>query len=75
MDDINSRRNLFQLEPWNRGISNEEILENIRHVAHSLGLKTVKYDEYEKLGRVSCFTVEKRFNSWNNALSKAGLSE
>jgi hypothetical protein len=67
------RKIRFQLEPWNRGIPNEEILDDIRRVSQSLGQNTVKYEEYEKVGRVSCFTVEKRFGSWNNALSKAGL--
>lgn len=64
----------FELEPYNRGISDEEILADIRHVAQSREPKDwVAYEEYDELGKVSCFTVCRRFGSWNNALAKAGL--
>jgi len=73
MDDTSNRQKPFQLEPWNRGISDEEILADIRHVTQSLKLSTLKYWDYDKHGRVRARTVELRFGSWNDALSKAGL--
>jgi hypothetical protein len=69
----NSRRRLFQLEPYNRGISDEEILDDMRHVAQSLNQSTLTYAQYDEYGRVRARTAERRFGFWNNALSKAGL--
>lgn len=68
-----NRRELFRLKPWNRGISDEEILNDIRHIAQSLNLNTLKYHQYDEHGRVRARTAEVRFGSWNDALTKAGL--
>jgi len=72
-DTVHNKRKLFQLERWNRGISDEEIIEDIRRVAQSLNLNTLKYNQYDKHGRVRARTAEVRFGSWNNALFRAGL--
>ncbi len=73
MNDIN-RQNMFQLRPSTRDISNQEILDDdIKHIAESLLPKQITYSDYKKFGRVSVGTVERRFGSWNNALSKLRL--
>jgi len=63
----------FKLKPWNRGISNEQLLEDLRTVAKQLGKNTVKYDEYPQLGHCASRIFETRFGSWNAALRAAGL--
>ena len=73
MSDINNQHNLFQLNPSTRDISNEEILDDIKRIAESLSPKQITYGDYKKFGRVSIGTVERRFGSWNNALSTVGL--
>lgn len=73
MDDFGKRQKLFQLKPWNRDVSDEDILADIKRVAQSLLPKQITERDYTKSGRVSSSTVERRFGSWNNALSKVGL--
>jgi hypothetical protein len=63
----------FQLKPWNRGISNEKLLEDIRQVAKNLGKASVTYDEYDQHGICASNTSLRRFGSWNAALRAAGL--
>ena len=63
----------FTLKPWNRGISNAQMLDDLRRVASELSKDTVSYDEYRRLGRLSAKTFEKRFGAWNKALMAAGL--
>jgi hypothetical protein len=65
--------NDFKLKPWNRGISNAELLADLCRVANMLGKKTVKYDEYKTYGLCASRTFETRFGSWNGALFAAGL--
>lgn len=63
----------FSLEPWNRGITDAQLLDDLRRVATELGRATVSYNEYRELGRCSAKTFEKRFGSWNKGLAAAGL--
>ena len=63
----------FELKPWNRGITNETIIDDMRRVAVLIGKPTLTYDEYDKNGTCRTRTVEVRFGSWNAALSAAGL--
>src|SRR5476649_730592 len=65
--------NDFKLKPWNRGISDEALLDDLRRVAHLLGTATLKYDEYPQHGRCASRIFETRFGSWNAALRAAGL--
>lgn len=64
----------FELEPWNRGISDEDLLADLKRVANELGRDTVTYAEYDNFGRCRSRTVEVRFGSWNESLVRAGLS-
>jgi len=68
-----NKKPLFELKPWNRGITDEELITDLKGVANKLGKNTVSYQEYDSHGRCRSHTLEVRFNSWNNALVKAGL--
>jgi hypothetical protein len=63
----------FKLKPWNRGIADAELLDDLRCVAQLLGKTTLRYDEYPKHGRCASRIFETRFGSWNAALRAAGL--
>jgi hypothetical protein len=63
----------FKLKPWNRGISDAELLADLRRVADLLGKTTVAYKEYPNHGRCSSRIFATRFGSWNAALRAAGL--
>ncbi len=63
----------YELKPYNKFITNEELLDDLRKVAQLLGKKTVLYDEYPKYGRCASRVYETRFGSWNRALQAAGL--
>lgn len=65
--------NEFKLKPWNRGISDVELLDDLRRVAGLLGKTTVLYGEYPVHGRCASRIFEIRFGSWNEALRAAGL--
>jgi 5-methylcytosine-specific restriction endonuclease McrA len=64
----------FELEPWNRGVSDEELLADLKRVAGDLGRETVTYSEYDAFGRCRSRTVEVRLGGWNKALARAGLT-
>ncbi len=63
----------FELEESNRGISDEELLADLRRCASVLGRKTITSSEYADLGKVHPSTVQRRFGSWVQALELAGL--
>lgn len=65
--------NKFELKPWNRGISNEALLEDMKRVSALLGKASLTYDEYDEQGKCRARTVETRFGGWNEALLAAGL--
>jgi hypothetical protein len=63
----------FKLKPWNRGVSDEELLADLQRVAKLLNRQSMKRNEYVAHGKYSYATFERRFDSWNVALLKAGL--
>ena len=63
----------FELQPHNYGLSDDELLEDLRAVAKRLGKDCVKKDEYNKHGRLCADTFRKRFGSWGIAIDLAGL--
>ncbi len=63
----------FQLNPWNRGITDADLLDDLRRVAQVLDRQTVRYSEYPQHGRCASRVFETRFGSWNKALLAAGL--
>lgn len=63
----------FELEPDNRGASDQMLLDDLRGVAAQIGKNSVPRDEYDKHGRFHSKTLVKRFGSWNAALDRAAL--
>ena len=53
--------------------SDEAILAELRRVAAVLGDKPVTVERFKEVGRVGVTTVRRRFGSWDNALTRAGL--
>lgn len=73
MNKSNSQKRIFELKPWNRGLSDEELLQDLKRVADELGQDTVKYKQYDSYGQCRSRTIEVRLGGWNNALKRAGL--
>jgi hypothetical protein len=63
----------FQLEPFHRNISDDELLKDLKRVAKELGKEMVTKAEYDKKGKFSSDTYLRRFGSWFIAVEKAGL--
>jgi hypothetical protein len=63
----------FQLEPYNRGATDAELLDDLRDVARLLARTYVTKSEYVQRGRFSPATIQNRFGSWCKAHEMAGL--
>lgn len=63
----------FELRKTARGLSDDELLEDLQRVARKLGRDTVTISEYteHRLGHAT--TIQRRFRSWFKALADAGL--
>lgn len=64
----------YELEPWNRGMSEEEILADLRRVAGITPEVKLTIERYETHGKFHPTTVMRRFDGWNAALDRAGLA-
>lgn len=64
----------YVLNPYNRNISDEDLLQDMSNVARQLNKNTITIDEYNKLGKYSASTIIRRFGSWLKCLEKANLS-
>lgn len=63
----------FELEENSRGISDEDLLSDLRKCATELGKETITSSEYADIGKVHPSTFQRRFGSWVRALELAGL--
>ncbi len=63
----------FELEPYNRGASDTELIADIQAVAKKLGSSVLTQKDYDKNSRFHSDTVTRRFGSWRLALEKAEL--
>jgi Homing endonuclease associated repeat/HNH endonuclease len=63
----------FELEESLRGAPDEELLDDLRRSAKSLGRETITMAEYEKIGKTHPSTIQRRFGSWPQALKLAEL--
>lgn len=63
----------FELEKSYRGVPHEELLEDMRRCAKAMERDTITIAEYERIGKVSPSTLQRRFGSWSKALGIAGL--
>lgn len=64
----------FELEPYHRGITKEEVVADIAAVARQLGQPTLTADDYRRHGKYSPDVARRRCGSWLAALRDAGLS-
>ena len=55
-------------------VSDAELLADLRRVAQILGTSTVSMPKYREYGQYDDSNLAKRFDTWNNALLKAGLA-
>ncbi len=67
MDDFNIRLR-------RRGITPQEILDDIRRVAQERGTTTVTRVEYDQYGQFGATTVIRNFKTWNAAIRAADLN-
>lgn len=63
----------FELNKTLRGLSDEEVLSDLRSAAKSLGKDSITGEEYSEIGMGNASSVHRRFGSWTKALSLAGL--
>ena len=64
----------YELEPFNYGVPDDELLADLRRVAKELGKDGVTVKEYKERGRFNPATLTRRFGSWLVATDKAELS-
>ena len=66
---------MFTLKPFNRNISDEELINDLKRVNLILLEKGQKltFRSYESYGKVASGTIQTRFDTWNNALKVAGI--
>jgi 5-methylcytosine-specific restriction endonuclease McrA len=57
----------------NAPVSTAELLADLQRAAEAAGIKSISARLYRKYGKYSATTFEKRFGSWNNALTEAEL--
>jgi hypothetical protein len=65
----------FELDTYNRGIRDQELLADLRRVASELGKTSVKRSDNDERGKYGTTTHIRRFGSWFKALEKAGLEK
>jgi len=63
----------FELEPYNRGLIDETLLDDLRAIAQKMRKNFVTKEEYDKVGRLCSATFQNRFGSWSRAHELAGL--
>lgn len=64
----------FKLNEYNRNISDDDLLNDIKAVAKKLNKNYLSRQNYEKNGKYSATPFINRFGSWISVLEKAGLS-
>ena len=65
----------FELKDFNRNVPDDDLLDDLNRVAQKLKVNKISSRQYEANGgKYTSGTIARRFNSWNNALEKAGLS-
>jgi len=64
----------YELEPYHRNVSDDELLADLRRVAAELDRDRVTIDEYNERGAFHSTTLTRRFGSWFAATDKAHLA-
>ena len=63
----------FELNEYKRELSDDEILNDIKNVAETLGVDYIPISTYKKHGKFSQTAIQHHFGTWKNALSIVGL--
>lgn len=63
----------YELEPLHRNVPDEELVRDLKSVAEKLGATSVSISAYDTHGKFYASTLQRRFGSWRNALTRAGL--
>lgn len=63
----------FELNKYNRNLSDEELIKDIRNTARQRNKTTLTRKEYSQYGTYHYSTLERRFGSWKLVLEKSGL--
>lgn len=64
----------FELAPYHRNISDDELLADLKRVAELSGsIETLSLVDYKSRGKYNAQTFRRRFGSWKNALEKVGM--
>ena len=63
----------FELKPYTKSVSEDEIIKDFQIVAGKLGKKSVTQREYIKHGKYSIKTVYAKFGLWKEILDAANL--
>jgi len=65
----------FELKPNNRNVSDKELLDDLKKIAEFLQTDSIGMRDYDEHGgRFNSATIHRRFNGWNKAIEKAGLT-
>ena len=65
----------FELEEYHRGITNEELVAELKLIALKLNKVALKRSDNDEHGKYGTTTYIRRFGSWFKALEKAGLEK
>jgi len=65
----------FELDEYNRNITENQLTEDLVAVAKKLNKTSVTHEEYNSNGKYSSTTYLRKFGSWFKALEKAGLQK
>lgn len=65
----------FELEEYHRGITDEELIADLKRVANDLNKKSVPLRRYKERGKYNSSTLSRRFGSWSEVLKRAGLQQ
>lgn len=65
----------FELTEYHHGITDEELITDLRHVASELKKDSITHFEYQDKGKYGINTYIRRFGSWLKALERAGLKK
>lgn len=63
----------FELNPYNRNVSIDEIIDEIKRVDSILNKNPLSIKDFQKHSTISINTVRRRFGGWQQALEKAGI--
>ena len=65
----------FELLPYHRNPSDEELIADLQRVGASLGKNAVSKSEQDKYGSFHSSTIIRRFGKWSDALRLSGLDQ